>query len=530
MLMRESINQQFVRLALLGVLCFNFGCALRVKVRENWNAAQRTEVSLREATVTWQQIKRGELPSPKQLRDYNTAVLDSVVQIGVNWAEERPLSVVTTTDGEVEFAVQVDEVLSHQSIDQIIPADFVRVKRGFDSDVIIEGVGAPLIARQPKTWQNQMIPESGLWFPVTALLNLDQPSRPVLELIDPTRQRSLSTGHTRFPIAANYTASFARDFFERQRLIPDLGALLKFEKYADRMGLHRVSSFDPDKQVCVLIHGIYSSPSTWEVTINKFYEDPEIRERYEFWTFGYPTGALIPYLSAELRDGIREMKAFRARGGARDQSLVLVGHSMGGLLAKSMTQSGGDKDWNRLFKVPIEDLEVLSEYRETLRRIIYYEPVPNIEKVILCSTPHRGSRVASKPGGKMAAMLVQVPVKLAQGGSEILNDAERSLTPLGWQIAKGKVTSINQLQPGSALMQAYLSKPLDPSVRYFSVIGSKFGKKDEVPLEKVTDGVVDYLSAHIAEVEEEVLIYKMPHGLHREPEGIAEISRILKLP
>ena len=123
-----------------------------------------------------------------------------------------------------------------------------------------------------------------------------------------------------------------------------------------------------------------------------------------------------------------------------------------------------------------------------------------------------------------------MPEKLAQGGSEILNDAEHSLTPLGWQIAKGKVTSINQLQPGSSLMQAYLRKPLNPSVRYFSVIGSKFGEKDGVPLEKVTDGVVDYLSAHIAEVEEEVLIYKMPHGLHRENEGIAEISRILKLP
>ena len=528
--MRGSITRFTWQLVLIAVLASNMSCALRVKVREDWDASRQTEIPLDEAAVPWQQIRKGQMPAPERLTEYNTAVRNSVVQIGANWAEDRPLSVVTTAQGNVKIEVRADDVLSHQPIDQVVPAEFLRVKRGFDSDVFVDGVGAPLIVRQPRTDQNRMIPESGLWFPVTAVLNLDKPSRPVLELIDPTRQRVLPYGNPRLALSADYTASFARDFYDRQRLIPDLGALFKFEKYADRMGLHRVSSFDPDKQVCILIHGIYSSPSTWEITLNEFYKAPELREKYEFWTFGYPTGALIPYLSAELRDDIRKLRAFRASEGARDNSMIIVGHSMGGLLAKSMTQSGGDSDWNKLFKVPIEDLRVSPEYRETLRRMIYYEPMPGIEKVIFCSTPHRGSRIAAKPGGQLAATLVQVPVNLAQAGSEILNDAERSLTPLGWQIAKGNVTSINQLQPGSPLTEGYLNKPLNPSVRYFSVIGSKFSPDKEVPLEKVTDGVVDYSSAHIEGVEEEVLVYGVPHGMHREPEGIMELVRLMKLP
>ena len=165
------------------------------------------------------------MPAPARLTEYNTAVRNSVVQIGPNWAEDRPRSVVTTAQGNVKIEVRADDVLSHQPIDQVVPAEFLRVKRGFDSDVFVDGVGAPLIVRQPRTDQNRMIPESGLWFPVTAVLNLDKPSRPVLELIDPTRQRVLPYGNPRLALSADYTASFARDFYDRQRLIPDLGAL-----------------------------------------------------------------------------------------------------------------------------------------------------------------------------------------------------------------------------------------------------------------------------------------------------------------
>jgi hypothetical protein len=134
------------------------------------------------------------------------------------------------------------------------------------------------------------------------------------------------------------------------------------------------------------------------------------------------------------------------------------------------------------------------------------------------------------PGGQLVGALIQVPVNLAQAGSEILNDAERSLTPLGWEIAKGNISSLNQLRPGSPLAEGHLAKPLNPSVRYFSLIGSKKEAGKQVPLDEVTDGVVVYSSAHIEGVEEEVIIYGVPHGLHREPGGVAEISRLLKLP
>tara|TARA_R110000850_G_scaffold62777_18_gene142536 strand:- start:25 stop:1461 length:1437 start_codon:yes stop_codon:yes gene_type:complete len=478
--------------------------------------------------VAWDQIKSGRLPEPEQLQVYNDAVRNSVIQIGSNWASgERPLSVVDTSEGEVSLGVVSVNVLDHQFIDEMVPAEFLRVKRGFESESVVEGVGTSLVVRQPWSQRDPMIPESGIWYPVTAVLNLDRPKQPVLQLIDPTKKAELSYKGERIPLEANFTAAFARDVLGRQDQFPDLQALFRFEKFAEGIGLQRISVFDPDKQVCILIHGIHSGPSTWDEAVNQFYADKVLREKFEFWTFGYPTGALIPYLSAELRDSIAAMRNFRQSRGATDDSLVVVGHSMGGLLAKSMTLSGGDDDWNQLFRVPIGKLNVSDEYRETLRRVIYYEPVQGIDKLIMCATPHRGSRVASRFGGRLVGSLLQMPAQLARGGSEILKNSDQTLTPLGWEIAKGNLSSLGQLRPNSLISKGYLNKPLNPSVKYYSIIGSK---SKGGPVEESSDGLVEYSSAHIEGVVSEVVINGVPHKHHQTDTGIQEIIRTLKLP
>src|SRR5207248_836369 len=40
----------------------------------------------------------------------------------------------------------------------------------------------------------------------------------------------------------------------------------------------------------VLIHGLWSSPRSWAPMIEGLQADPILRENYQFWTFGYPTG------------------------------------------------------------------------------------------------------------------------------------------------------------------------------------------------------------------------------------------------
>ncbi|MEM1442752.1 MAG: hypothetical protein AAGF67_10450, partial [Verrucomicrobiota bacterium] len=350
-----------------------------------------------------------------------------------------------------------------------------------------------------------------------------------LRLYDPTDDGEIVKSGRVFPLSVDYTATFARDFQERQFLFKKVNALFKFEKFADNLGLYRVSAFNPEKEVCILVHGINSSPNTWHEALNKTFGDKEIRERYEFWSFGYPSGAAIPYLAAKLRGSVHEMLAFRQKNGAMNQRITLVGHSMGGLLAKAVTQEGGEEDWNKLFKVSIDQLEVKPEDREVLRNMVYYQPIEEIERVVFCAVPHRGSEFAAKPGARLVGDLIQMPQQLAQLTTDIVKQSSYALTPLGLELAKQRSTSIDQLRPNSQLTAEYLYKPLNPSVEFYSVIGRKDSDPSK-PLEKTTDGVVDYTSSHIEGVVSETVIPNSPHGVHRTDGGIREIVRILKRP
>lgn len=506
------------------------GCVNPFKTSVEWHQARAQAIPLEEAADTWREIRAGRMPSSDRVAAYNSAVRDSVVQIAKNYqSSPERLSSIRTTGGEVDLRVDPVNVREISGIDEVIPADFVRVRRGFDRETFVEGVGAPLIVRRVRCEDSEpFIPRTGLWYPVTGLLNLDDPHEPVLELIDPTSRWTMPGGGPRPPLSANYTAAFARDFQDRQALMPDFQAMLRFEKFADRMGIYRMTPFDPEKEVCVLVHGINSTPMTWHVLLNESFGDPEIRERYEFWTFGYPSGAPIPYLAAELRDAIAEMRAFREGLGAKRRELTIVGHSMGGLLAKAMTQQGGDATWSTVFNVPIEEIEVREKERETLRRLFYFDPVPDVKRVVFCATPHRGSQLAANPGAALLGNVVEVPRQVTEAMAEILQQSSYALTPGGLEMAKKRLSSIDQLRPGSPVVVELLNQPLNPEVTFHSIIGNR--RRETAPPQRMSDGVVPYTSASIEGVASEKIVHDSPHGVHREPRGIEEIVRILKLP
>ncbi len=524
-------GQNALKASLLGVTLLSVtSCTVPVKIRENWKVSDAVEVPLESASSVWREISSGGTPDRDRLKLYNEAVRETVVQVGRNWASpERSLSLLQTSEGSVNLKVESVNVRGIGLVEEVVPADFIRVKRGFESNTEVNGVGAALMVRQSWSEEDPMIPKSGLWYPVTGVLDLDEPTAPVLRLYDPTADGRLIKGGTAFPLSVDYTATFARDFQERQNQFSKIPALLRFEKFADRMGLYRVSAYNPDKEICILVHGINSSPNTWHEALNKTFADPIVRERYEFWTFGYPSGAPIPYLASKLRDSLEEMLAFRQRKGAIDQRVTIVGHSMGGILAKAVTQEGGDEDWNKLFKVPIDELRVKAEDREVLRNMIYYQPATEVQRVIFCAVPHRGSKLAAKPGARLVGDLIQVPKQLAQLTTDIVKQSSYALTPLGMEIAKQRFTSIDQLRPTSQLTADFLYKPLNPAVEFYSVIGRKDSDPGK-PLTETTDGVVPYTSSHLDGVISEKVIYDSPHGVHRTDGGIEEIIRILKLP
>ena len=59
--------------------------------------------------------------------------------------------------------------------------------------------------------------------------------------------------------------------------------------------------YDPDRIPVVLIHGLTSIPQMWLPTISAIESDPELRGRYQFWVFAYPTGDPIAADRAQVQ-------------------------------------------------------------------------------------------------------------------------------------------------------------------------------------------------------------------------------------
>jgi pimeloyl-ACP methyl ester carboxylesterase len=222
------------------------------------------------------------------------------------------------------------------------------------------------------------------------------------------------------------------------------------------------------------------------------------------------------------------MLAYRAGRGARDQRITIVGHSMGGLIGKSMTFSSGDAEWNRLFKVPLAQLEIAESERETLRRMLFFEPIPEVKRVVFCASPHHGADIVDHPGAKLLVDLIQVPSQLLILSTEIIAQSADALTPEGLEFARDRLTSLEQLSANAWTTSVFLNKPLNPPVAYHSIIGNS--RLPHVPLEKTGDGVVPYRSAHLEGVVSELVVRPSGHSVHQTEAGTEEILRILNLP
>src|SRR5262249_7594369 len=58
----------------------------------------------------------------------------------------------------------------------------------------------------------------------------------------------------------------------------------------------------------VFIHGLGASPRSWTPMIEGLQADPILRENYQFWTFGYPTGEPVLYSASVLRRALLQAR------------------------------------------------------------------------------------------------------------------------------------------------------------------------------------------------------------------------------
>jgi pimeloyl-ACP methyl ester carboxylesterase len=280
--------------------------------------------------------------------------------------------------------------------------------------------------------------------------------------------------------------------------------------------------YERGKVPVVFVHGLWGSPRNWDRMLECLEADPALRTAFQFWTFSYASGDSIPYSAHLLRQSLRRARRVLDPDGgdAAFDRMVIIGHSLGGILAKMMVQSGGPELWQTVCMRPIDQVIGPTEERQLLQQSFFYKPVPEVRRVIFIATPHRGSPLASGRLRELGTQLCWRPNRFLQAYETLLSQNEPDMFAHG---VRGQLaTSAGELAPGHPLLSRLCDLGIDSTIRCHSVIADF----RDPPRPDGTDGMVPYTSSHLGGVGSELLV----HGLHAcvsHPVVIEEVRRIL---
>ena len=382
------------------------------------------------------------------------------------------------------------------------------------SSVTAPGVGGTLVGfrKTPGVGPDHRAPfqpKDGFVAPVTATLDFHG-NDAALTLNDPAERRSTSVRGAARPLAADFTAPIASHPV-RNELWQGFMGLIEGEKYLSSTGLYMLHPYDPDRIPVVLIHGLASTPQMWGNVINEVEADPHLRGRFQFWVFRYPTGNPVAYSALRCREELAKVETLHGL----PRGVIIIGHSMGGLLARLQAVDSGRVIWDRSFGRKADALFAKLPADHLVKRGLIFHANPKVKRLVFVCVPHRGSEMALGSIGALAMRLITIPASLATTLQEALGDM---LQTVGGK--RQLPTSINSLSPKSPALLAMDTLPI--RAPYHSIIGDS--GKGNSPLS--SDGVVPYRSSHLNGAESE-LIVPGPHGAYQHPQTVAELVRIL---
>jgi pimeloyl-ACP methyl ester carboxylesterase len=204
-----------------------------------------------------------------------------------------------------------------------------------------EGVGVPVVGWKSTSPVGQkrgkfLLP-NGLPYNLTATLSFGASKTPVWHFDKRWTHDNLTIGSTTHTLAADWTAPNA--FYWEMCELDDLliQNVILPDRFTEETGIYFVTPYDPDKIPVVFVHGLVSSPDAFKNLINELAPEPWFREHYQIWLYNYPTGNPWIYSGMHFREKMREATAYaRTKGHDRQLNrMVVVAHSMGGLIARS---------------------------------------------------------------------------------------------------------------------------------------------------------------------------------------------------
>jgi pimeloyl-ACP methyl ester carboxylesterase len=491
----------------------------------------KNTVALAQALAEADRASTAGLKTNKDRSAYHAATEKAVV-LWVSLTSEKNRPQIMAVGGTYRIQSSWPENLP---FDKLIPAHTIKSKE-FKRRITRDGVGVPFVAHWDATPERRaaepLMTEGGYFGSVTATLGFrsagDGSRVAMLTLHDSRVVETVKLNGQTQPLAADLSAYGEYIMAHKQWQMAGIKALLSSSKYMNKLGIIALERPARDRIPLVMVHGLMSRPATWQNVINELGADPLIQRHFQIYLFRYPSGVPIVYSAAKFRENLAKLdKTLQKSGAGRSrQHIVLLGHSMGGLVSKAQVQDSGDRLWaNILGNTPAKVGLSKAEY-DALHSYFEFDPNPNVSRVIFAATPHRGSNVADSRLAHIGRRLVSLPGRTFGTTFDILQGLAEGSSPLSKILVNGMPTSVDNLSPKSPYVKIANSLPFRSGVHLHSIIGNKDGRPLTDP--ECSDGFVPYSSSHLDNVESE-LIVRSDHSVHEKPEAIEEMRRILRL-
>ncbi|MEM8678885.1 MAG: hypothetical protein AAGF97_05940 [Planctomycetota bacterium] len=387
------------------------------------------------------------------------------------------------------------------------------------------GLGVPLVAVRKsdpgETFLGERIP-----FSSTAVLQASFAGPEsddvigTLEFHDPLSEDAVVVGSHPRPITRDLSAPLA--LAESEFNSDAIKNFLKPERVDNRAGLKMTEPYCPGKVPVIFVHGLVSDNFTWVNMYNDLRATPEFADRFQFWAFQYATGQSFLQSGSELRSGLQEVIAKYDPEGKDPalQHMVLVGHSMGGLVSKLQVTTSGTQLWDQYVSEPLAELELPEQNATNLSNNFFFEPNPSVRRVVFIGSPHKGSKWAHNFLARIGSNLV----RMSSDRTELLKKLIKENPGVFHNsLKKGLPSSVDLLRKDSPLLGGMYDLPVSPRVNLHTIIGTGRPFLDGTP----ADGVVPVASARHPGTVSELMVDATHTELTGHPDSVAELRRIL---
>ncbi len=477
------------------------------------------------ATHAWPAVERsvGATASPRAVAVYESALAQMLIaaQQHGRWNPRHGLTIVTAA-GPTVVPTRCEGFLWEPSaLEKLAPVGCYQ-----DPALLHQhrtaGLGIALVA-QRQTAAAEPFTRANPVFAATVLLRTcGEDAGFVLHFFDPLRVSTTYVGGREVAIARDISAplAYAGQQVDRQWL----DEFIRPNAASARDGLFMIEPYQPGKIPVVLVHGLLSDPNTWVTMLNELRALPDLNDRFQWWGFHYATGEPFLASASALRRQLTQLRRCYdpARGDPAISQTVMVGHSMGGLVAKLQVTSSRDLLWQSFATRPLEGVRVGTDTRQLLQEAFFFRPSPDVTRVVFIATPHQGSTWARRPVGRLASALVEP----SEARHEQFEQLVRNNPGLLRDDSNGRLpTSIDLLEPSNPLLLATAQAPFSPAVTLHSIVGISRTTWSGEP----SDGVVPASSARLFGVATERDVDQVHTRINSHPDSITEVERILRM-